>query len=73
MEESIDPFHSRKFALFHGKFTVEKHKGVRTECNAVFKLLDDVKSEIVDRSPSLDKFLIDTGKRLRSLWGTLFK
>lgn len=72
-EDSNDPFHNMKYALGHGKFNNEVQKGDCRECNAVFKFLRELKGEIIDSSPSLEKILINAAMKFEVFMGHMVR
>lgn len=72
-EEGNDPFHNIKYALGHGKFSEDERKGQCTECNAVFKFLKDVRSEIIDSPPGLDKIIKSAGTKFELFMGHIVR
>lgn len=72
-DDSTDPFHDTKYALGHRDYNEYQRKGECTECNAVFKFLKEVKLEIIDRSETLDRILLNAGKKLETFMGHTVK
>lgn len=68
-DTSTDPFHNVKFGIGHGKFNAETKKVVCSEFNAVFKMVHELKSEIIDQPPCLNEIIDNSAKKFEVFMG----